>query len=148
MKDINLLISEHKDHIQKFKSDPIYREEFIKQKEADLQRWWNGLKPFKDERDVPALPVPLTDFYINRLIDLGAISLSKLEDNTWYYGNYRNSKFGKWDGTNEVFHILRYKWGKSLWDECKHFQHDDGFALFVPLRKATESEIASEESKV
>lgn len=148
MKETDLHISNYQEHIQKLKSDLNYREDWERKKELSLQNWWLGLKPFKNENEVPMLPNPLTDFYINRLIELGAVSLEKLEDNTWYYGNYRNSKFGKWDATNKVFHIIRYKWGRSLWDECKHFQHDDGFALFVPLRKATKSEIIEEEKKV
>lgn len=145
---MDLHISNYREHIQKMETDPIYREEFLKQKEINLQRWWNDLKPFKFAEHVPALPTPLTDFYINRLIDLGAISLTELEDSNWYYGNYRNSNFGKWDDKNKIFHIIRYKWSSFHWDECKHFQNDDGFALFVPLRKATSFEVETEESKV
>lgn len=139
---MELHISRYKEHIQKMETDPIYREEFL------LQIRWNNLKSFKFAEDVPALPIPLTDIYTNRLIDLGAIPLTELEDNNWYYGNYRNSNFGKWDDKNKIFHIIRYKWSSFHWDECKHFQNDDRFALFVPLRKATSFEVETEEGKV
>lgn len=28
-----------------------------------------------------------------------------------------------------------------MWDECNHFEDDNGFALFVPLRLATQEEV-------
>lgn len=115
-------------------------EHLRKMKEESLRKFWMELKPFVKSEDVPQLPIPLTDFHINKLIELGAIAKDKLEDGVWYYGEYRNSEFGKWDAANNEFGLWRYKFGYR-WDECNHFQDDNGFALFVPLRKASEEEL-------
>ena len=75
-----------------------------------------------------------------KLIHAGAIPKAKLEDGVWYYGEYRNSNFGKWDAVNQKFGLWRHKFG-WMWDTCNHFQDDNGYALFVPLRAANEEEI-------
>ena len=69
-----------------------------------------GLKPFQKEEDVPALPV-MNQFYTERLIQLGAIPKDKLQDGVWYYGNYRNARFGKWNAITERFDHYRWKFG-------------------------------------
>jgi len=134
-------------HLKRSKEEPRYLQAFKEYNENKQREYWKNLKIFEDEKDVPTLPRNLDDFYINRLIELGAIPKDQLEDGIWYYGNYRNSSFGKWDAEKQKFHIIRYKFGYYLWDECYHFQDDDGFALFVPLRKATPEEVEAEESK-
>jgi hypothetical protein len=134
-------------HLSRLKSDTDYKEQWLKIKDTELRQWWSELKPFKDDDDVPSLPNPLDDFYIQRLIELGAIPKSELKDGQWYYGNFRNSSFGKWDADKFVFHHLRYSFG-WYWDECNHFEDDDRFALFAPLREATQDEIKNELSKV
>jgi hypothetical protein len=88
----------------------------------------------------------MTDFHIDILIKCGAISKNELEIDKWYYGNYRNSSFGKWDG--KKFHIIRSSFNQNYWDECFHFEDDDGFALFTPLREATNVEIKKEENRL
>lgn len=133
-------------HVKRLKTDPEYKETFLKHKEKELKKYWKELKPFNKDTDVPELPKPLEKFFINKLIELGAIPKNKLEKGKWYYGDYRNSNFGKWDG--KKFHIIRYSFGFDYWDDCFHFQDDDGFALFVPLREATPEEIKNEETKL
>lgn len=135
---------QHLEHLRKFKEDPQYKEEWLKQKELDRQAHWLQLKPFQLAHDVPALPNPLTPFYIQRLHELGAIPLKDLQDGQWYYGDYRNADLGRWDAQQQVFHHLRYKWGYR-WDTANHFEMDNGFALFTPLRPATLEEIQREE---
>ena len=131
------------DHQKRLKEDPEYKEAFLAHREKRRQEWWAGLKPFKEAHDVPALPNPLTPFYIECLIQLGAIPVTELIHDQWYYGDYRNANLAKWDEHNQEFHHLRYKFG-YYWDTCKHFQHDDGFALFTPLRPATPDEVNQE----
>lgn len=47
---------------------------------------------------------------------------------------------------NDLFEIENsFSW---YWDECNHFEDDDRFALFVPLREATQDEIKNELDKV
>lgn len=135
------------DHQKRLKEDSEYKEAFLIHRENQRKEWWSGLKPFKESHEVPTLPNPLTPFYIERLIQLGAIPVTELVHDQWYYGDYRNANLARWDEHNQEFHHLRYKFGYR-WDTCKHFQHDDGFALFTPLRPATPDEVKSELANV
>lgn len=137
----------YNDHINKLNSDKEYLKRWQNHKLHKLKEWWSKLKPFEDSSDVPKLPNPLDDFFINRLIQLGAIPKSELKKGQWYYGNYRSSKFGKWDSEKSVFHHIRYSFS-YYWDDCNHFEDDNSFALFVPIREATEEEIKNELKKV
>lgn len=132
-----------KEHMRKLKEDPQYALEFKEQKDRNIRNSWLELKPFKTAEDVPQLP-EMDDFYRNRLVELGAIPKDRLEDGVWYYGDYRNSNLGKWDAETGKFGLWRHKFG-WIWDTCNHFEDDDGFALFVPLRKANQIEM--EETK-
>ena len=53
---------------------------------------------------------------------------------------YRRANFGKWNAKTEKFDHYRWKFG-WMKDECNHFQDDNGFALFVPLRLVNELEL-------
>lgn len=105
---------------------------------------WNNLSTLINAEDVPFLPrvdkVEWQEFYVPRLIKAGAIPKEKLVDGVWYYGEYRNSNYGKWNANKQKFGLWRHKFG-WMWDDCNHFQDDDGFALFVPLRIANDEEI-------
>lgn len=129
------------EHRKKLKEDPEYSKAFSEYNQKKIKEYWNELKPFKKNSDVPTLPIPLDEFFINKLIELGAISKNELEDGEWYYGECRNSDFGKWDEKEQNFIIMRNKFGNYYKDTCNHFEDDDGFDLFVPLRKANEEEL-------
>lgn len=132
---------EYRAHINLLRSDSEYKLSFDEFKKSELINWWKKIdKRFVVSSDVPNLPIPLTDFFTKRLIDLGAIPKSELIDGCWYYGNYRNSKLGKWSALKEKFDHIRYSFG-FYWDDCNHFQADNGYALFTPIREATEEEI-------
>jgi hypothetical protein len=132
-------IKEYKEHRERLKNDPQYALEWKQKQEKELQDYWMKLKPFQKAEDVPELPV-MNDFYINRLIQLGAIPKDELIDGEWYYGEYRNANLGKWNAKTEKFDHYRYKFS-WIEDNCNHFQDDNGFALFVPLRLANELEL-------
>lgn len=121
----------------------INKKELIKKK-------WENRGPFKDAWDASRLPqaekAEWYDFYIPRIIELGGMPSSDLVDGQWYYGGFRRSNFGKWNEAERKFHVLRDKFG-WMWDKCNHFEDDNGFALFVPLRLATIEEIEAEERK-
>lgn len=129
----------YKKHIDRLKSDPEYAAAHKEAEEQKQREWWMTLKPFASETDVPHLP-KMTEFFINRLIALGAIPKKDLEDGVWYYGNYRNTVYGKWNSKTSKFDHYRYKFGYRE-DDCNHFEDDNGYALFVPLRKANETEL-------
>jgi hypothetical protein len=107
-------------------------------------KYWNELKPFLTPNDVPAIPrvkeKEYKEFYVPRLIAAGAIPKADLVDNQFYFGEYRNANVGKWIAEKNVFEHWRYKFGFRI-DECNHFEDDDGFALFVPIRLANKAEI-------
>jgi len=132
-------IAEFKEHMRKLKEDQEYARKFKEQIDENIKTYWEELKPFQKAEDVPNLP-KMDDFYKNRLIELGAIPKNELEDGVWYYGNYRNTDLGKWDFKTQKFGHWRHKFG-WIWDTCNHFEDDNGFALFVPLRKANEKEL-------
>ena len=129
---MGMIFKNYKEHVDRLKNDPQYALEWNQKREQELYEYWIGLKPFQKAEDVPNLPV-MNDFYINRLVQLGAIPKDDLQDGLWYYGEYRNSKFGKWNKKTEKFDHYRWKFG-WMKDDCNHFEDDNGFALFVPLR--------------
>ncbi len=116
------------------------------QRKINILEYWKTLKPFVLESDVPNIPKYSKeehyDFFIPKLIECGAIPKNKLENGIWYYGNYRNSDLGKWNEEKQRFFIWRYKFG-WMSDDCNHFQDDDGYALFVPIREAYKQEVES-----
>jgi hypothetical protein len=135
------------DHHNNLHTNPKYKAAWAAHRDELRKESWNSLKPFVHSYDVPSLPNPLTQFYIDKLIQLGAIPLKDLKDGQWYYGDYRNAELARWNEKDQVFDHLRYKFGYR-WDTCKHFQNDDGFALFTPIRLATVDEVKTELSNV
>ena len=119
-------------------------EKWKAEKEEAMVKYWNELKPFLTPGDVPSIPrvgeKEYKEFYVPRLIAAGAIPKADLVDNQFYFGEYRNANVGKWIAEKNVFEHWRYKFGFRI-DECNHFEDDDGFALFVPIRLANEAEI-------
>lgn len=132
---------EYLNHIEKMKNDLQYRNNQIKLREKAIIDYWNSLTPFKKSEDIPKLPNDLNDFFINKLIELGAIPKEKLEEGIWYYGGHRIATISMWNG--KKFLYWRHKFGNIFVDTCEHFQNDDGYSLFVPIRKATIKEIMS-----
>jgi hypothetical protein len=66
------------------------------------------------------------------LIKCGAIPLDKLEVGKIYVGFCRNAGEAVWQG--EKFVYQRYKWGTTSEEEINHFQNDDGYDVFVPVK--------------
>lgn len=132
-------LKEYKEHRDRLKNDPEYALEWKRKQEEELHNYWMNLKPFQKAEDVPELP-DMNDFYTNRLIELGAIPKNQLKDGVWYYGEYRRANFGQWNAKTQKFDHYRWKFG-WIKDECNHFEDDDRFALFVPLREANTEDL-------
>lgn len=104
----------------------------------DIQlEYWKNLQHFKGNPDnIPDLPK--TDFetwnklIVPKLIECGAIPKRDLIIGKKYMGSCRNSSEATWNGT--VFIYERYKFGSYYNDEINHFEDDDGYDLFVPLK--------------
>ena len=102
----------------------------------DRKKYWDKLKKFETIDDVPDLPVvsekDWKEYYVPILIKCGAIPKNDLIVGKDYIGNCRNSGIAKWNG--EQFEYNRTKWGFSYKDKINHFEDDNGFDLFVPIK--------------
>ena len=109
-----------------------------------MVEYWNNLPKFEKPEDVPGIPrvdpVEYKEFYVPKLIGAGAIPKNELVDGQFYFGEYRNANVGRWLAEKHVFEHWRYKFGFRI-DHCNHFEDDNGYALFVPIRLANEQEI-------
>ena len=127
--------------ILKFEAERLKLKE---ERNARIKEYWENLPRFETCEDVPAIPrVDEKEYkkcYVPKLIAAGAIPKADLVDGQFYYGEYRNANVGKWLAEKNVFEHWRYKFGFRI-DECNHFEDDDGFALFVPIRLANKDEI-------
>lgn len=112
------------------------------EREKRIKEYWENVPKFKNPEDVPDLPKvdekEWKDFYVPKLIEAGAIPKTDLVDGQYYIGEHRRANVGKWNG--KEFTYNREKFGKVFEDKCNHFEDDDGFALFVPIRIGTEEE--------
>lgn len=108
-----------------------------------IKEYWENLPKFEKPEDVPAIPrvdpKEYQEYYIPKLVAAGAIPKKDLVDGQYYLGEHRRARIAKWKADKGVFEYWRYKFGFRI-DECNHFEDDDGFALFVPLRLATQEE--------
>lgn len=128
------------DHKRLMTEDPEYKKNYTEEREKELIEYWGNLKPFDDTSFIPEFPNSKNPYFIERVIELGGIPKKDLEDGTWYYGSTRNARLCKWDLTKQEMGHYRWKFG-YCWDTVNHFEDDNGFSLFIPIRKATIEEI-------
>ena len=97
---------------------------------------WKERKPFRDEDDIPPIPIVLSKDYeeiiVPNIIRCGGIPKDKLIVGKTYIGDCRNATEAVWDG--EKFTYMRTKLGSTYPETINHFQDDDGYDLFVPLK--------------
>lgn len=118
-----------RDEIEKMKLEDKERKERI------IKERWENLKHFELDTDVPPLPIPLTLFYVEKLIKAGAIPKKDLIDGKTYYGKCRNADQAIWHADKNVFVYKRHKFGDTFSEEIKHFEDDNGYDLFVPIKQ-------------
>lgn len=98
--------------------------------------YWKERKPFKDEDDIPPIPIVLPKDYeeiiVPNIIRCGGIPKDKLIVGKTYIGDCRNATEAVWEG--EKFTYMRTKLGSTYPETINHFQDDDGYDLFVPLK--------------
>jgi hypothetical protein len=114
------------------------------EREKRIKEFWeNGIPKLNNPEDVPTLPVvdekEWKEYYVPRLIDAGAIPKKDLIHGQVYIGNHRNTDVARWNQDTNKFDHMRYKFG-WIKDDCNHFEDDDRFALFVPIRLGTEDD--------
>lgn len=71
-------------------------------------------------------------FVQDELIKHGAIPIDKLEVGKTYIGSCRNASEAVWLG--DKFEYQRYKFGSTFPEKINHFQDDDGYDVFVPIK--------------
>ena len=106
-------------------------------REQIYKDYWDNLKPFDTPDDVPFIPVCDTErynnYYVPRLIQAGAIPKNELIIGETYIGNCRNADEAIWNG--KQFEYQRYKFGVTYTEKINHFEDDNGYDLFVPIKK-------------
>jgi hypothetical protein len=116
----------------------------ILNREAQRIAVWHRLKHFETPDDVPQIPqVPkeeYEEFYVPKLIEAGAIRKKDLIDQQIYIGSHRRCTIAKWDTPTNKFMYWRNKFGCVFIETCCHFEDDDGYALFVPIKLGTEKD--------
>jgi hypothetical protein len=107
-----------------------------------IKEYWENLPKIINPNDVPELPrvdiQEWMDYYVPKLIEAGAIAKHDLVIDQIYVGEHRRANVAKWNGKEFVYN--RTKFNMVYEDKCNHFEDDDGFALFVPIRTGTKEE--------
>ena len=105
-------------------------------------KYWSERKPFKNEDDIYDIPVVSEDIYKNiiipNIIRCGGIPKDKLIVGKTYIGSCRNSSEAVWNG--KAFTYIRHKFGSVYEEEINHFEDDNGYDLFVPIKEKGETE--------
>lgn len=136
--------TENKDLLRlKFEAEKKRLHDEKEAREARIRDHWNNLPMFEKPDDVPAIPrveeKEYKEFYIPRLINAGAIPKKDLIHGQCYLGEHRNATIARWNAEKNVFEYWRHKFGVFL-DVCNHFEDDDGYALFVPIKEVDPEE--------
>ena len=107
-----------------------------RERHANRLKYWQNRPPFRDEDEWVDIPVVDKEDYDNiivpNLIRCGAIPKVDLIVGETYLGHCRNASEAVWDG--EHFTYIRHKFGMEYPENINHFEDDNGFDLFVPLK--------------
>ena len=123
----------------------LERTRLRKEREDARKKYWNNLPKIEKAADIPELPhvddpEEWNNFYVVKLIEAGAIPKRLLKDGAYYLGDHRRATVARWCAEKNKFEYWRTKFTARFIDECNHFEDDDGFALFVPIREATQEQ--------
>ena len=102
----------------------------------DILEMWKTHEPFVNEDSIPDIPVVSKEDYVNiiipNIIRCGGIPKSELVIGKRYVGSCRNASEATWNG--KTFTYKRYKFGRTFFEDINHFEDDDGYDLFIPIR--------------
>lgn len=98
--------------------------------------------PVDGEWFLPSIPQDLTknehELIVKNLIRCGAIPKKDLIIGREYEGDCRNAGQAKWNG--ETFEYTRYKISGTFVDKINHFEDDNNYDLFIPMKLIDEEE--------
>ena len=111
----------------------------------EYKAWLEDNRPFLEPWNVCEIPIikdpqVYKDYFVPVLIKRGGIPKKDLEDGCVYIGKHRNCTEATWNKDLNKFVYVRYKFGSTFLDNCNHFEDDDGFALFVPIKLGTQED--------
>lgn len=119
--------------IQKIK-DKLQKEK--EERYNNTLEYWRNRNPFRDEDDIPPVPIVLPKDYeeviIPNIVRCGGIAKDKLIVGETYIGDCRNASEAVWNG--KTFTYMRTKFGTTYPEDINHFQDDDGYDVFVPIK--------------
>ena len=101
-----------------------------------IKRFLCEMEPFTDNiPDIPRMETPedYQDYVVKNFIRCGAIPKKDLIIGKTYIGDCRNASEAIWNG--KVFVYKRTKFGYAFDEEINHFEDDNGFDLFVPIKE-------------
>ncbi len=126
-------MTQEEKNIQRIK-DKLQKEK--KERLGKTLDYWRNRPPFKDEDDIPPIPIVSTEDYegviVPNIIRCGGIPKENLIPGKTYIGDCRNATEAVWDG--EKFTYMRTKFWYTYPEEINHFQDDDGCDVFVPIK--------------
>ena len=107
-----------------------------KERYNTVLEYWKTRNPFKDENDIGSIPIVSEQDYNNiiipNIIRCGGIPKDDLIIGKTYIGDCRNATEAIWNG--KVFKYMRTKFGSTYEEEINHFEDDDGYDVFVPIK--------------
>ena len=101
-----------------------------------IKRFLCEMEPFTDNiPDIPRMKTPedYQEYVVKNFIRCGAIPKKDLIIGKTYIGDCRNASEAIWNG--KVFVYKRTKFGYTFDEKINHFEDDDGFDLFVPIKE-------------
>jgi hypothetical protein len=130
------------------KKAELLRQKFLAENTTEKRRGrvierMTNMKPFGDGFDNECPDIPRTDndtyrdYVIPNLIRCGAIPKDKLIIGAAYFGHCRNADEAIWNG--EVFIYNRTKFGDTYPEKINHFEDDNGYDLFIPIKLKKEN---------
>jgi hypothetical protein len=102
-----------------------------------LKEFLEEMSPFDDEFSIPDIPILDTpedyqNYVVKNYIRCGAIPKENLVIGKTYIGSCRNASEAIWNG--EVFVYERTKFNRTFNEKINHFEDDDGYDLFIPIK--------------
>lgn len=111
-------------------------ERIKKERHEQMIEFITTMKPFTSVDGIVDVPVTDPETYKNIIIPnfirCGAIPKAQLEVGKTYIGHCRNASEAIWNG--DYFTYKRYKFGDIFEEDINHFEDDDGYDLFVPIK--------------
>jgi len=96
------------------------------------------MKQMLEPEDVPFLPRQLSPEFLAELVAAGMVPKKDLVVGGVYLGQCRNARVAKWEGKRFVHWRVKFR---SVFEErINHPEDDDGFDVFIPIRRLPDSE--------